>query len=135
MSFMNWNENLSVKIKSIDEQHKKLIDLINDFYINIQNRSNNENISELIRGMKKYTETHFVTEERYMKRFNYPDFNAHKKEHYSFLNKVTDLEVKFNSGKLIVSYEITGFLKEWLRNHILVIDKKYSDFLIKNGVE
>jgi len=50
MAFINWNENLSVKIKSIDDQHKKLIEMINDFYDNIINLSNKDNISRLIRA-------------------------------------------------------------------------------------
>jgi len=135
MAFMNWNESLSVRIDSIDDQHKKLIDLINDFYDNIQRRSNSENISELIRGMKSYTQLHFATEERYMQRLDYPNYAIHKSEHDNFMDKVTALEEKFNSGKIIISFEITGFLKDWVRNHIQVVDKQYSDFLIKNGIE
>lgn len=135
MIYMNWNENMSVKIQSIDEEHKILISLINDFYENIQSRSNSQNISKLISGMKSYTQTHFTNEEGHMKRFGYPNYIAHKSEHDNFLAKVTALEEKFNKGMLIISFEITGFLKEWLKNHILVIDKKYSDFIIKNGVE
>ncbi len=135
MAFINWNENLSVKINSIDEQHKKLFELINDFYENIQNRSNNESILSLIIGMKKYTQIHFTTEENYMKKYSYPEYNAHKNEHDKFIAKVSTVEEKYKSGKLIISFEITGFLKDWLKNHIQIEDKKYSDFLIKNGVK
>jgi len=135
MAFVNWSETLSVKIDSIDQQHKKLFELINDFYANIQNRSNKESISTLIGGMKKYTQVHFTNEEGYMKRFNYPEYASHKKEHDEFLAKVAGLEEKYNQGKLIMSIEITSFLKDWLKNHIEVIDKKYSDFLINNGVK
>ncbi len=135
MAFINWNENLSVKINSIDEQHKKLIELINDFYDNIQSRSNNENIGKLISGMKNYTQMHFTLEEKYMKQFSYPDYFSHKNEHDSFIAKVSSLEEKYNSKKLIISFEITGFLKEWIKNHIQESDMKYSDFLVKNGVK
>lgn len=135
MAFINWNENLSVKINSIDNQHKKLIGMINDFYDNIKNRSNNENISKLISGMKEYTQMHFNNEERYMKKFSYPDYEVHKKEHDLFISKVTAVEEKLNSGKIIVSFEITSFLKDWIKNHIQGTDKKYSDFFIKNGVQ
>ena len=135
MAFINWSESLSVKINSIDDQHKKLIDMINDFYDNVVNRSNNENISKLISEMKKYTIVHFNAEERYMKQFSYADYEAHKKEHDLFVSKVKDVEEKFNSGKLVMSLEITGFLKDWLKNHIQVTDKKYTDFFIKNGIK
>jgi len=135
MAYLNWSESLSVKVQSMDDQHKKLIELINEFYENIKNHSNDDNISTLISGMKKYTQLHFNTEEALMKKHDYPTFEEHKKEHDLFISKVTSVEEKFNSGKLIVSFEITGFLKDWLKNHIQGTDKKYSDFLNQKGVK
>jgi hemerythrin len=135
VALINWNESLSVKIASIDDEHLKLIEMINDFYENIKSRTNDDNISRLISGMKNYTKLHFRTEEKYMVNFGYPDYQEHKKEHDLFISKVEELETKFNTGKLIVSFEITSFLKDWLKTHILCTDKKYSDFFIKNGVK
>jgi hemerythrin-like metal-binding protein len=134
MAYIDWNENLSVKVSSIDAQHKKLFELINDFYDNIQNRSNDESILCLINGMKQYTQTHFTTEEKYMEKYNYPDYDTHKSEHNKFIEKVSAIEEKYKNGKLILSFEITGLLKDWLKNHIQIEDKKYSDFFVKNGV-
>ncbi len=135
MKLIEWDENLSVKIDSIDEQHKVLVDMINDFYEKIRTKAANELISELIKKMKNYTVVHFTTEERYFKQYNYPDFEAHKKEHQDFVDKVVDLEKRFNSGKVILSFEITNFLKEWLINHIQGTDMKYTNFLIQKGVK
>jgi hemerythrin len=135
MAFLNWNESLSVKIVSIDDQHKKLIELINKFYDQVNHRTNDENISILIKGMKEYTQMHFNTEEQYMKKFSYPDYLTHKKEHDLFISKVADVDEKFNKGKVVLSFEITSFLKDWIKNHIQGSDKKYTDFFIKNGVK
>lgn len=134
MSFLSWTKDLSVNIDSIDNQHKKLIELISDFYDNIQKRSNDENIAKLIKGMKDYTIMHFSSEEKYMKQYNYPDYETHKKEHDAFIAKVMEIEEKFNSGKLMVSFEITTFLKGWIKKHILEIDKKYSEYFIQHGI-
>lgn len=135
MAFLNWNESLSVKINSIDDQHKKLIELINRFYEQVSHRTNDENISILIKGMKEYTQMHFDYEERYMQQFSYPDYTAHKREHDLFIAKVADVEEKFSKGKVILSFEITSFLKDWIKNHIQGSDKKYTDFFIRNGVK
>jgi hemerythrin len=135
MAFLTWDEDFSVKIKSIDEQHNKLIELINNFYENIESSSNNDNILKLIGGLKDYTQIHFATEEKYMLRHNYSDYNAHKKEHDMFVSKIRAIEEKIRQGKLVVSFEITGFLKDWLKNHIQITDKKYSSFFIENGVK
>lgn len=134
MAAFSWNESLSVGVKTIDDQHKKLIELINDFYEHIQSRSNNENISKLISGMSAYIQMHFRTEEEYMQKFNYADFDAHKKEHEIYVGRVKKLEEDFNNGKIIISYEITSFLKDWIKNHIQGTDKKYSSLFIQKGV-
>lgn len=134
MAFFNWNDDLSVKVRTIDEQHMKLIEMINDFYENIKNRSNDESIKKLITEMRKYAHSHFALEEKYMKQHNYPGFEAHKNEHDLFMSKVFELEEKFQNGKLLLTFEITGFLKDWIKQHIQIVDKKYSQFFIDKGV-
>lgn len=134
MPALNWTNDLSVKIDSIDNQHKKLFGLINDFYDSISKQSNTELILKLVKGMREYTVLHFTNEEKYMQSLNYTGYAAHKKEHDSFVAKVNELENKLNDGTVIVSFEITSFIKDWIKNHIQKTDKQYSDFFIKNGI-
>lgn len=134
MAFMKWNESLSVKINSFDEEHKIIIEMINYFYDHIKDKSNDEIISNSINKMKDYTQFHFKNEEKYMVKYNYPDYISHKKEHDKFIAKVGDLEKRFNSGGIIITFEITSFLKDWLKTHINGTDKKYSNFFIEHGV-
>src|SRR5271157_3259308 len=108
MATINWTENLSVKIKSIDDQHKKLIDLINGFYDNVRDKSSKEMIFELIKSLKEYTVFHFSTEEKYMKQYGFPGFSGHKIEHDNFVKKVLDFEDRYKNGKLILTIEVTN---------------------------
>ncbi len=134
MAFMKWDDSLSVKIESIDGEHKIIIDMINYFYDHIKSKSNQELISDSIKKMKDYAQSHFEREEGYMIKYNYPDYESHKKKHVAFIAKVADLETRYNAGGIIITFEITSFLKDWLKTHINGTDKKYSDFFIKNGV-
>jgi hemerythrin len=133
MALVVWKDKLSVNIESIDNQHKILIELINNFYENITNISNRENVAKLLSGLKKYIEEHFAYEEKYMKFYHYQDFERHKKEHDSFIKKVVDIENKFNSEQMILSLDITSFLFDWLKKHIMVSDKRYSETFIGKG--
>lgn len=135
MSMINWSTNLSVNINSIDNQHKKLIDLINSFYDNINQGSPKAKMLELITALKEYTVYHFSTEEKLMKQFNYPDYVSHKSEHDKFVSSVFSFEERYNTGKLLLSLEITSFIKDWVAKHIMGTDKKYSDFFISKGVK
>jgi len=134
MAAITWNDSLSVKIDSIDLQHKKLIELINDFYENLNRDTNKEKMVELIIALKNYTIFHFSSEEKLLKQANYPDLEKHKIEHQKFIQSVADFEDRFTHGKLLLSIEITGFIKEWITKHIMGTDQKYSSLLIKNGI-
>jgi hemerythrin len=134
MAIITWNEELSVGIESIDNQHKKLIDLVNAFYDSITEASSKVKILELIQELKKYTVYHFSTEEKYMKEYDFAYYEAHKKEHDAFVKTVLDFEERYKTGKLILSLEITGFIKDWIKKHILGTDKKYTPLLKSKGV-
>jgi hemerythrin len=135
MEYIKWNDELSVKIDSIDAEHKKLIGLINQFYDGISSKSSREKIVEIVKGLKEYTAYHFATEEKYMKQFGYPGFDEHKAQHDAFVEKVMDYSERLKDGRFVISLEITNFIKEWITKHIMGTDKKYSAFLVAKGVK
>ena len=135
MAIIEWDKSLSVKISSIDVQHKKLIDLINSFYENINQGSTKEKILELIKALKDYTVVHFSTEEKYMKQFHFPGYESHKKEHDRFVETVLNFEEKYKNGKFVLTLEITNFIKEWVTKHIMGTDQKYADFFVQKGLK
>lgn len=134
MAYINWNDTLSVSVSSVDEQHKKWIGLINDFYEGISQNQNKETILKLLIGMKNYTITHFSHEERLMKQANYPDYDNHKRIHDEFVKKVNDFHERYASGKLLLSLEVTGAIKTWITEHIMKTDKMYSNYLNNAGI-
>ncbi|MFA4920411.1 MAG: hypothetical protein WC581_14380, partial [Thermodesulfovibrionales bacterium] len=58
----------------------------------------------------------------------------HKKEHEIFTKKALDVKKLFEEGSLVISLEITNFIKEWIVNHVLGSDKKYSKCFVDNGL-
>ena len=129
MALLTWNDSYSVKVDKMDEQHQKLFGLINSFYDEIGKQSQDKLIFDLIAGMKDYTILHFNEEEQLMQQCNYPGLTEHKKEHADFISKVSDLEEKLKSGKMIISFEITNFLKDWIKKHIKESDQQYSAYI------
>jgi len=134
MALINWDESFSVKIDSIDKQHQQLVSILNEFYDNIKIKSGDDLKNDLIRQMKDYTIIHFDTEEKLFQRYDFPDYEEHKKEHDEFVKKVEKLEKRFLSGKMILTLEITDFLKDWLTTHIKGTDMQYSEYLRSRGV-
>ena len=132
---LNWNQELSVGIKEIDEQHKKIFLYITELSNAINNNDTEEHIYEILEGLISYGIYHFDTEEKYFEEFDYPDKAIHLKEHNDFRTKIKELSLAFAENKDSISTDVLEFLEEWLIQHITKIDKKYELFLIKNGVK
>lgn len=135
MDYIKWNDELSVNILTIDNQHKKLIEELNRFYDGLGKRRNKEGMSDILYQLKQYSIYHFQTEEELMRKYSFKGYLAHKKEHDEFIAKIDTLQNKLDEGKLLLTIELTGFMKDWLSNHILKTDKAYSQFLNDCGIK
>jgi hemerythrin len=135
MEFYKWDNKMSVNILSIDTQHKKLIEEINNFYNNLNSKKSKDVLTDIIYQLQHYSNYHFRTEELLMKKYSFPGFIAHKAEHDKFIEKIDDLQKRLETGKLVLTLEVAEFLKAWLSNHVMNTDKAYSKFLNDCGVK
>jgi hemerythrin len=134
MALITWSDALSVNIKKIDDQHKCLIELVNTLHDSMKAGKGNAVIGPILSDLLNYTSFHFATEEAYFQRYAYPDSVQHKRQHDELTQKTKMLNGSFAEGKLTITIEVMNFLKDWLSNHILVSDKKYSPFLCSKGL-
>lgn len=134
MPYIQWTDDFDVEIKEINEQHKHLIDILNLLYNRALNGESQEDIHSAIAELSNYSITHFETEEKYLEEFEYPEIEIHKIKHRTFINKIVDFKYEYSSGKDNLAMDILSYLTDWLRNHILIEDKKYSDFVKQKGV-
>ena len=134
MTYFAWNEKYSVHIREIDEQHKKLVALINELFEAMKTGQGQEILGKVIAGLITYTKSHFATEERLMRDHGYAEYLVHKQVHDSLTKKVLELNGQFQAGQTALTIQVSNFLKDWLTNHILGTDKKYSAFLNSKGV-
>ena len=126
---IEWTDKLSIDNGLIDTQHQKLVELINDLYAAFLEGKANEHLTDIIEELAAYTVSHFKTEEVFFAKVSYPEIEEHKIEHTNFVNKVLEFKNKLASGEVSLSYDIMNFLRDWLKNHILVSDRKYISFL------
>ncbi len=130
---IEWDDKYSVNVSIIDEQHKKLIDIINKAITAKQHNNNPEEISEILYDMTIYAQEHFKTEEAYMKKFEYPEYQSHKNEHTDFYIKTLVYSNRETKGDSQITDDILEYLQQWLVGHIQITDKKYTDCFNKNG--
>jgi hemerythrin len=131
---IQWKDEYSVGIKHIDDDHKKLISLLNQFSIAYDYAMSETFEKEALTELVSYTKYHFEREEQLLLDNDYPDFEAHKAQHQVMISQVEKFVDLYNEKGHDSLDEITSFLTNWLINHINGTDKQYSHHLNERGI-
>ena len=135
---IKWNDKFSVNILMFDAEHKKIIDIINALTVAEQHNYTLDKVAEIMNNIIIYIKMHFKSEEDYMINFKYPEYQSHKEEHVKFMERIT-----FYHNRLILSdyivenniFDILKYFKQWIIDHIQMVDKKYTHFFNDKGLE
>ncbi|MBU1558065.1 hemerythrin family protein [Patescibacteria group bacterium] len=129
-----WTPDISVGNEEIDDQHKKLLNKINELLEAIFNEKEKEVIGDTISFLGQYIKNHLVYEENYMKENMYPDLMGHQEIHQNFVDKYEEFETRFreNGTSDNMLHEVEAFLGDWWVRHIAIEDKKYFIFINEN---
>ncbi len=131
-----WSDKYNVGFPDIDEQHKKFFSIINELLEFINTRQPDYVLNNSLKALADYSNYHFDLEEKYFNEFNYPEKEFHIREHNEFRNEVS----KFYSDRslspdvYITAFKLGDYAQEWLKKHILDVDRKYVDFFKAHGV-
>jgi len=135
MALVVWNEKLSVGVRSIDDQHKKLVTLLNQLHDGMMAGKGKEMLGTVLKGLIDYTASHFKYEEDLFARTGYPDSTAHKKEHADLVRRVLEVQAQYEEkGPSALTIPVMNFLKDWLTTHIQGADRAYAPHLAAKGV-
>ena len=132
---VEWDDKYSVGISIIDNEHKRLIGIMNKAIVLEQNNSAPKEITEVLNEMNKYAQTHFATEEAYMAKFNYPDYENHRREHQAFSIETMAFFDKITNNNRQLICEILEHLKSWLVRHVQGTDTKYISCFKEHGLK
>jgi len=135
MNFFEWKEEYSVGIRAMDAQHKRIIEMIDELWYAMKQGKGREKVGDILEKLSDYVNTHFVSEERLMKEYDFPEYEEHRKEHEEYAEKVKEFIRRYKNREMGLSIHLLTFLKDWLSNHICITDKKYGPFLNKKGVK
>ncbi|WP_294964763.1 bacteriohemerythrin [Sulfurimonas sp.] len=132
---INWNDGLSIGVKEVDDDHKKLLNIINNLSIAISNNETNNIIDNIFNELKEYTKIHFQREETFLKNHNHPRIKKHIHEHKTFIEKIPELKTKLtNSLNTEHAQEVSYFLTDWLFNHIIEEDIPATNIFLNSAI-
>ena len=130
-----WKEEFTCYNEDVDNQHKRLFELVTDLYDIVKLKDDYDHFDEIaaiFKELSEYTVYHFGYEEELFDKYNYDPINKklHKLEHKSFINKVSEIDLnEMDENQRGISIEIVMFVAKWVEDHILETDKKFGEFM------
>ncbi|EQB39822.1 hypothetical protein M947_04395 [Sulfurimonas hongkongensis] len=120
---IQWHEGLSLGVKTLDDDHKQLLNIINRLSIAIRDDNTQQIIDEIFEDLQKYVIEHFRREEALLKKCGCKNIKEHIVQHRKFSKKIPELKAKLTDTKSSANaQEVSYFLTDWLFNHIIEED-------------
>jgi hemerythrin-like metal-binding protein len=133
MALLTWNQNYSVKVPTIDSQHKVLFDILNELHAAMMNGQAQNLTGPILHKLADYTHTHFAAEEAKMASAKYPGLDGHKIKHRELVKQVEEYVLRYDKGEVTLNLKLLNFLRDWLTDHIQKTDMAYSSCLVEHG--
>jgi len=143
-AFFEWDDSYSVNVQELDEQHRTLIQLINELHEATDESHAQNTIASTVNELRTmgavlddlvdYATYHFSTEEKCMLDCGYPSCAQHEEAHRAFTDKIRSFKHELDEGEALCATEILNFLRNWWMRHILKVDKDYSPCLNEKGI-
>ncbi|MGN7611723.1 bacteriohemerythrin [Magnetococcales bacterium HHB-1] len=135
--FFYWRDEYAIRIQIIDQQHERMFVLASRI-IEMMKQSHIDlvTLEETIDLLAKFTQEHFLYEEKLLKKHQFPHFDQHREHHQllasRFLEIKADILSHVSSGRR--AEQFSKFFISWIVDHILTEDQKYASFLREKGV-
>jgi hemerythrin-like metal-binding protein len=135
-----WTDNLSVGIKQFDDDHKRLVRIVNQMSLVVQNADENgqipaEELTIALHELENHFLGHCFREEQMMARTSYPGLEEQHQQHQEFITKVREMAHHYQgSTSARHGLELVQFIYCWLADHIAVSDKKYEEHMHSRGI-
>ncbi len=134
---LEWSdEDLSVYVVGLDNQHKYLVNTLNSLYHATIRGEAEKVASTILKRLVDYTKFHFRSEEILMEKYEYPHekYMKHVKEHQAFVKATVDFREKYEKGEEELTLRVFKFLATWVKNHVAGTDRDYGRYFLQIGV-
>lgn len=124
--YLAWSRDLEIGIQEVDDDHRKLLSLINNLQTAIHYPTGESFERQALHELADYTKYHFQREEEMLQKSGYPGYEAHKKEHEAMVRRVGELLAAYDRDPEGTVEETASFLRDWLVKHIMGSDHAYG---------
>jgi len=131
MPLIEWQDKFKTGDPGVDEEHREIIDLINQLHEKLQKTDlNREDVSDFLGDINTRISAHFALEESIMREKNYEDYTGHKADHDQLLDDIRDIMDYYDNGSYEeFESELSIHLKDWFTVHFATRDAKLHTIL------
>ncbi|VAX06087.1 hypothetical protein MNBD_GAMMA26-911 [hydrothermal vent metagenome] len=133
-SYVKWKDSYNVGVDLIDEDHMKLMNLINKLKLACRYHTGECYEKQAMEELTEWTKTHFAREERLMQRHEYPGYADHKKLHDAMLTRVATSMKDYEERGHDALVDVAPLVRDWLLTHIRDVDQLYAVYLRDKGL-
>ena len=128
---ISWNNDLAVGNVEIDDDHRDLIAIVNEFEVEAKKAAgkvDDAHMRHILGRLKIYAQDHFAREEYVQAIAKYEGLAENKRDHDVLTKTLDDFITRFDSGSLGETRgsteQMSAFLSQWLMGHVMKIDLK-----------
>jgi len=127
-----WTENLSVKIKELDDDHKKLVKVINELHHAILDAGGSGEVEAVeieiaLHRLENYAGQHFDREEKILAAAAHADLEFQRQAHRDMVRTIAEMNMRFReSTDTRHASELMNFIYDWLTNHVYLSDRRWA---------
>ena len=129
MHLTEWNDSLVLGVDRIDDDHEKLVGMLNDCYCAFMLNNHDRELAAIIKELRGYTHYHFEHERKLMIDRGYPESASHFEAHEQFTCTIQEFADRFHAGESFIAHDVLTFLSGWLVAHIQKSDREFVAFL------
>ena len=126
---LEWSEKIMIHDHSIDNDHKKIFNLINEIIEMEELYPRSENLAIILSQLSDYGLRHFKKEEKLMERLGYPNIEKHRKSHLEYIYKVSMFNLNFKEANCTEPAAVIKFIRDWWYSHILKMDMHLKNYI------
>lgn len=126
-----WAQGYAIGVSQVDSEHMDIILKFETLYEYMKEGKGHSYYKELLEFLEDYIEKHFSHEEALHREKQYPLLEEHHAIHEAFKNQIRPFLENRSDVTDLTLIRINRFVRDWLLQHILVEDKKFGEFMIK----
>jgi hemerythrin len=137
---IKWSDAMATGIPEIDSQHQYLVEMLSEANAKLIDDHDADLLAQIAKDLLGYALLHFETEENLMKRYRFgaeraQEAGAHIAQHRGFSRQVVAICDALREGRHVSHLEVLAFLNNWLRDHVLGVDRSLAAFIRNAAVE